>query len=299
MKRTFVYTIALTVALSVIASAAKTKYKVFAPHGVNNSVFIKAGEKKHKYFIAEQGKELSFEVTGPTRLKIRTRAEFAQSKSGGYEIQIWKKNKLASGKKVESSRSDLTIEGANVAVGVARDIFLKVPSGKHKYTIRLLSGDSEKFYLRFYQAKPVRKKSSYASVRPTEFKNKVELKSKKSNIAYYLVDNDGGVKLKVIGPTKVRIYCRVNFDPTMKEKSKFGLGVFENGKSAQNYSGITNKVSGLAYVDHAGLVPSKLKKYTFDVPSGEHVYEFKKLNSAAPSLSIRFKMPKSNLGKKN
>jgi len=103
--------------------------------------------------------------------------------------------------------------------------------------------------------------------------------------------------LSVIGPAEVRIYCRTNFDKTIKEKSKFALGVFENGKSVKKFTGIARKSSRTVYIDRTDLMPSTLHKYTLEVPSGRHNYTFKKVNSAAPNIAVRFKMKENSLGK--
>lgn len=297
MRRTVVFFVASLLLLSGTAIGAKTKYRVFTPSGAGKSQFLKSGEKKHKYFLLEEGKSLSFDIKGPIKAKIRTRAELPKGVSfGEYEIQIWEGDKLIAGRKVKSSVSKLKPEKGNASVGLAREVFFKVPRGTHKYIIRLVSGKIEKFYLRFYQEKKKKKRSVYVTYNPVKHERTVGLKSKKSTIPYYLVDGDGGTELKIIGPTKIKIYCRANFDPTMKEKSKFALGVFEKGKSVEKFSGIAKKSTRSGWVDLAELIPSTLHKFTLDVPPGEHIYEFKKMNSSAPSLSVRFKMLKSSLG---
>ena len=214
-----------------------------------------------------------------------------------FEIQVWEGDKLVAGKKVKSSKSKLNSVINNVSIGVARDIFFKVPKGKHNYKIKILSEDSKKFYARFYQEKKKRK-PKFITFAPVKNGKTVNLKSKKSDITYYLVDNKGGAELNVIGPAELMIYCRANFDKTMKEKSKFGLGIFENGKSIKKFTGIAKKSLKAAYSDKKELIPSILYKYKFNVPSGKHTYQLKKVNSAAPSLSIRFKMNANDFKKK-
>jgi hypothetical protein len=88
-------------------------------------------------------------------------------------------------------------------------------------------------------------------------------------------------------------------DKDIKEKTKFGLGVFEKGEAVKKFTGIAKKSCKTVFEDRTDLIPSTLHKYTLKIPSGKHNYTFKKINSAAPTLAIRFKMKENSLGKKN
>ena len=278
---------------------SKTTYKAFSPSDKGRSVILKSDSKTYKYFELQNGKIVGFEATGPAKIKIRTRALLPeQASSGEYEITVWEGDRVRAGRKTTAKVSKLTVSGERGAVGVAKDLIFNVPKGKHKYTISAQSDKIGKVFLRFHREKKKKKKSTYETFRPYEYTKRVKLKTGKSSISYYAIDEKGGAKLKVIGPTKIKLYCRANFDPTMKEKSKFTIGIFEKGELVKNYSAITNKSSKSEYTDLPDLVPSKVHTYTFEVPDGEHVYEFKKINSTPASLAARFKILKSSLGKK-
>jgi hypothetical protein len=280
------------------AEAAKTKYKVFGLDGGDKKVFLQSGDNKYRYYVLDQGQAIDFTVNGPTRVKVRVRPALEGAiQSADYEIQIWEGDKLVTGRKVNSGKSGLAAEEKDAEVGLARDVFFKVPKGNHSYRVKVLSQGVKKSYLRFYQEKK-KKSAGYATYKPSEFKETIRLKSKKSDITYFQVDTDGGVKLSVLGPAEVRIYCRANFDKNIKDKTKFALGVYENGESVKKFTGIAKKSMAAIYSDRADLIPSTLHKYVLNVPSGKHEYTLRKVNSSAPSLSIRFKMKADSLGKK-
>jgi hypothetical protein len=280
------------------ANAAKTQYKAFRPEGADKTQFLQSDGKKYRYFVLEQGKVMDFSVSGPKKVKIRTRPALeGGAKSVDFEVQVWEGDDLVTGRKAESGKSKLAVDVKGVDVGLARDLFFKVPKGKHNYRLKLVSSKLKKSWVRFYQERE-KSKPKYISYKPSKFQKTIKLKGSKSDITYYLVDNDGGAQLSVIGPAEVMIYCRTNFDETVEGKSKYALGVFESGKSVRKFTGIARKSSKMAYSDRADLIPAVLKKFTLKVPSGKHTYTFKKVNSAAPSLSIRFKMKENSLGKK-
>ncbi|MEE9554487.1 MAG: hypothetical protein V3W18_09340 [candidate division Zixibacteria bacterium] len=284
---------------TTLFAQSKTTYKAFSPSDNGKSVILKSDSKRYKYFTLDKTESVGFEVSGPTKVKIRTRALLPEkASSGDYSITVWEGERVKSGRKAETKASKLTADGIKGKIGVARDIFIKVPKGKHKYVVTFQSDNIDKAFLRFHQEKKKKKKRTYEPFRPYEYASKVKLKSGESRISYYLIDENGGARLKIIGPSSVKIYCRANFDPTMKEKSKFTLGVFENGKTVKKFSAVTKKSSKSLYTDLPELIPSKLHTFTLKIPDGEHVYEFKKINSSPNSLAARFKILKSSLGKK-
>ncbi len=290
--------VCLTAGSTTLFAKPKTNYKAFSPSDNGKSVMLKSDSKQYRYFVLEKGESIGFEVKGPTRVKIRTRALLPEkASSGDYSVIVWEGEKSRGGRKVSVTASKVNIDGTG-KVGVARDIFIKVPRGKHKFSVTVQSENVDKVFLRFYQEKKKKKKQTYVPFHPYEYANKVKLKSGKSSISYYIIDENGGTRLKVIGPTKIKIYCRANFDPTMKEKSKFTLGVFENGETVKKFSAVTKKSTRSLFTDLPELIPSKLHTYILEVPKGEHVYEFKKINSMPNSLAARFKIQKSSLGKK-
>jgi hypothetical protein len=299
MRRSFFYSAVALLLMFGTGLAGKINYRVFKPEGGDKHEFLKSDGKKYKYFILEQNRVIEFNVSGPTRAKIRVRPGLEGGiKSADFEIQIWENDKLIAGRKANSRKSRLSTNNKGVDIGLARDIFFKVPRGKHSYKIRVVSSNIKKFYVRFYQEKKKRK-PKYVTYKPSEFDKTVKLKSEKSNITYYLVDKDGGASLTILGPAEIRVYCRANFDKNIKEKTKFGLGVFENGEAVKKFTGIAKKSSKTVFEDRTDLIPSTLHKYTLRIPSGKHNYTFKKINSAAPTLAIRFKMKEDGLGKKN
>lgn len=302
MKKYIVFLLAFLFMMNGRTPLAESKinYRAFSPSEAGKSVFLKSGTKQYKYFELGVGQTMEFTVKGPTRIKIRTRAALGNNlSSGDYEVSIWEGDKIKTGRKVGTKKSKLTVKDGNHPAGLAKDVIFKVPKGSHKYKVVIESEKIDKFFLRFYQEKRKTKKAqSYGTFRPVEYARREKLKTSKSQISYYFVDEKGGAKLKVVGPTKIRINCRANFDPTMKGKAKFTLGVFENGKSVEKFSGIAGKSQKYAFLNVPDVIPSTMKKFTLDVPEGEHQYEFKKLNSSPPSLALRFEILKSSLGKK-
>jgi len=299
MKKNALLILAIVVLTAGTSLGAKVVYRLFTPSGAGKSVFLKSGDKKHKYFLVEKGNTLGFDVVGPTTVKVRTRAELRSGVTAdNYEIQIWEGDRLIEGRKAKTAPSKLILEGQDGAVGLSRTVIVKVPRGKHSYRLWLASDNIDKFYARFYQVKKPVKKTGYIPYKPLDIKKEIHLSSGKTQTTYYLVDADGGAVVTIIGPTRLRIYCRANFDQEMKGSAKFSFGIFEKNLEVTQFSAVAKMASNVIFKELNDMVPSVLNTFNFDVPPGKHAYEFRKINSASPSLALRFKIRKDGLAKK-
>lgn len=299
MKKVLMLLAAIVFLASGTTSSAKTKvtYRAFTPNNTAKSVFLKSGDGQKKYFIVDKGTSFGFDVVGPTTVKIKTRAEFKPGLKGSdYEIQVWEGDKMVDGRKVKVAPSTLKLDGRQDPIGTARTISFKVPKGKHTYRLWITSAQSDRYYARFYQAKKPAKKSVYNTFKPTHYQKQISLASGKKTISYFLVDNNGGASLDVVGPTKIRLFCRANFSKDMKGSTKFSLGLFEGGKEATQFQGMAKVSKKAHFKELTDLMPSLLHTFTFDVPAGKHTYEVRKINSTSPSLAVRFKIMKASLG---
>lgn len=297
MKKLVLLLLTVAILTGGSAFAAKAKYKAFSPTGAGKGLFLKSKTDQHKYFVVDKGTSFGFDVVGPTKVKIRIRAAMKSGVSlSEYEMQVWEGDQLIRGQKVKAKASLLTAEAENTGVGVSRTMVITVPKGKHSYRLWVTSTNTDKFYTRFYQVKKAAKKAKYSSFKPIEFTKQVTVKSGKNSISYYVVDSKGGAKVSVVGPAKMQIYCRASFDKNMKGRVKFTLGMYEGTTLASQYPGVTKASTKVSIVEDGGLIPSYLNKFTFDVPSGKHIYQFKMLDSASPGLALRFKILNSALG---
>jgi hypothetical protein len=280
--------------ISLAADTTAISYQIFKPSGAGKSQMVQSGVKQYKYYVVDRGASFGFDVTGPTKVKVYTRAEFKAGVSDlSYEIQVWEGDRLVKGRKVKATPSALLANGQKL--GLARSVIFDVPAGKHSYRLWIVSDKADKYYARFYQALSGAK-SSINILQPAQFKRQVTLVSGQNMLPYYLVDTTGGVSLNVAGPAQLIIYCRANYDKNMKGKSKYTLGMFESGKETAQFPGAVKMATKTEFLELGELVPSTLNTYTFNVPAGKHVYQFKKIDSASPNLALRFKTAKSGFG---
>ncbi len=296
MKKVTIILLAILLGVSGSSIAAKkSKYRAFTPSGAAKSVFVKSGAKQYKYFIVEKGTSFGFDVTGPTTVRIRTRAELKPDvKNPSYEIQVWEGDRMATGRKVKTAPSKLLVD--NQSIGLARTVFVKVPKGRHSYRLWMTSDKVDKYYVKFYRLRKTTKKTKLGAIKPYQYDKEVTLLSGKNAIPYYLVDNDGGVSLSVVGPTDLRIYCHAAYSQTMQGRTKYTLAMYEDGTQVAQFAGAVKMSSNMQFKDLNDFVPSTLSTHVFKVPDGKHIYVFKEVESASPNLAIRFKISKVGMG---
>jgi hypothetical protein len=295
MNKIGIFVIAIACLIAGSSFAADTTgvvYKVFTPTGAGKSVLVQSGVKQYKYFVVEKGVSFGFDATGPAKIKIQTRAEFKSGiKELSYQIETWESNHLIKGRKVKATPSALSLNGQNI--GLARSVIIDVPEGKHTYRLWITSDKTDKYYVRFYQS-GLTAAAVPDYIQPSQFRQQVTLLSGQNMLAYYLVDSNGGVTLSLAGPMQLQIFCRANFDHDMKGRAKYTLGMFEDNREIAQFSGAASMATGAQFKELSELVPSTLNTYTFNVPGGNHVYQFKKLESASPNLALRFKIAKTS-----
>lgn len=135
------------------AKNSKMRFKVLMPAHVAGSVYLQSGAQQIKYYSVEKGSPLIFTIKGPTTLKIRTRAEYKHDDTElEYECQVWEDGNIVANRKVKASITKVTLPGLKVGIYNARDIMLKVPAGKHRYRLVLISDEIERYFTRFYKA---------------------------------------------------------------------------------------------------------------------------------------------------
>lgn len=295
MKKIGVVVLTVLFGIAGNSLAQNANYRAFTPTGGGKSVVIQSGAKKLKYYTVDKGTSFGFDVTGPAKVKIRTRAAVKPGvKDFGYEIQVWEADHLVEGRKVKTAPSVLRVE--NQDIGMARDIFFVVPKGKHTYRLWVVSDKADQFYTRFYKTPRPHKTTGFDISKPAQYTKEINLVTGNKTLPYYLVDGNGGVSLNVVGPAQLKIYCRANFNQTMNGKVKYSLGMYENGREARRFEGAAKKTGAVQFKELTDLVPSTLVTHLVDVPTGNHTYQFKKLDSASPSLAVRFKISKIATG---
>jgi len=249
----------------------------------------------YTYYCLAKDQSMGFAVEGPAQVDIRSRAGLiSENIRAEYQVQVWEDEYLVAADKCRSKLIDARMKNTDLLPAASRDFSFEIPSGIHEYRLWLVSENIDTVFIRLYR-------SELTDVRPAEidmhllsYKRQVHLYSKKNQTPYYLVDKNEGTRLKVTGPANLIIRSRANFISSMDGRIGYTLSVMEDGKEVKTLSATTSKSLTMAYQDYSGVVPSKPTEFIFEVPAGNHIYDFILKESAAATVSIRFSMPKQD-----
>ena len=263
-----------------------------------------AGKEK-KYHLATAAEPLDLRVDGPTRLEIVTRLALPRGENDKvqYAVVVTEGGKGVKTYKTSSEKADVAFEGVEAIPAKSRKFSLQVPEGEHTYrfaiearkgsgcAFRFLISDKHNI-LQALKGRAVRlEPSSYDRVATAVVAEKL--------IPYYVCSRQKGVQLRVIGPTKVAVDLRLNFDASMQGKQKYSITVLEGARTVVTTPYTSTRSVGASYQDWKEVVPGKLNNLIFTVPEGEHVYKFSLDEGLAQSVSMKFSIPEKDVTNTN
>lgn len=261
------------------------------------AVKVTVGKRQHTYYALTASGKMRIQVEGPGRITLISRLQIpAGSGEKSYGVVIKEKGAVVARQKTTTGASKATIKEGGTALGKLRKLSLRVPPGSHTYEIALENGASAVAKV-LYQSGKAPKKMAYLEAR--SYDRIATAVVKEQLRTYYVTTKNKGVQLRVVGPTKVRVSTRVNFDTKMTGRQKYGVAVWEKDKRILLKSLVGGKSQGAAYKDWKEVVPGKVVSFTLPVPAGEHWYTFRIEEGTASSVALRFAIPERDLKNKH
>ncbi|MCP4631469.1 MAG: hypothetical protein GY855_00975 [candidate division Zixibacteria bacterium] len=109
-------------------------------------------EKLSKYYLADKNNPIELQIIGPTTIQGYSRLNFTKDMKGKakYSFAIYQDNELLDEYAGSASKSSYYYKNKTEVVPSVADKFqIKVPSGKHKYTIKVYNGSPAGISFRF------------------------------------------------------------------------------------------------------------------------------------------------------
>jgi hypothetical protein len=291
-----------TLVLSLLAgfplSADAGKSITITPSG-GGAVKVAIGTKQQTYYTLSSSGRLRLNVEGPGRLTVMSRIVLSPGASGekAYGITLREKGGVAGSQKTRSDRSDATLS-TGAPLGKLRKLLLRVPPGVHAYEAGLEDAGNASAVVKF-QFRAGKPPGSLANLQALSYSRVATAVIKEKLVTYYVSARDRGVQVRVIGPTRLKVSTRLNYDATMKGGQKYGVGVWEGDKRIVLKSLMTSKALAVAYQDWKDVIPGKVAAFTVAVPSGEHRFTFRLEEGMGRTASFRFSIPKKDLKNEN
>jgi hypothetical protein len=269
-----------------------------APSG-GSAVKVKVGGKEQTYYSLTSSGRLQLKLDGPGKLTIMSRMILPGGGAGEveYALALREKGSVAGRQTTRSERSDATLSSGGV-LGKLRKMSVRVPAGTHTYELALENAGSTSAVVKFLFGAG-KGPASMASIQAHSYSRVTTAVVKEKLLTYYVSAKDRDVQLRVIGPTRLKVTTRLNYDASMKGGQKYGVGVWEGDKRIVLKSLKTSKALAVSYQDWKDVVPGKVATFIVPVPSGEHRYGFRLEEGMGRTVSLRFAIPKKDLKNEN
>lgn len=277
-------------------SIGGTKSVVLVPlNGTKVPIQLKGNEKE--YYLLRHNAPLKVQLEGPGKFTVisRLKLDATSAETEKYSLRVTEgKNTL----KVQSTQTgksdDAVFKSSGEIAGKSRKFSLLVPEGSATYEV-FLDDTPKEAAVRFLM-KPSKGKRKLVAIEPLSYDRVVTANIKENLVVYYVATREHAVQFRAVGPTKVQVSARLNYDQSMKGEQKYSLVIREGSRDAGVKSLVTTKSVDLAYEEWKEVVPGKTNSVSLDVPAGEHTFQITIGESIGRSVSLRFSIPKKDLG---
>ena len=279
--------------------SADSKTKVLKPKNATTKIKTIISGKNKNYYPVSKNNPSIISAKGPGKLRVITRVQFNSDE--GEELDYVIRCRL-DGVEME----DVEFEGvkrSNIAhyrndslgvPGAGKDLILELGRGEH--TIELwCRAEFPKVTARYLLTKTKEKKIDWLSLSPRYPKEPVDLVTRENVIHYFRFTKSKPLKVKITGPTVLRVLNRLENHYYMKGRINYRLQVKEDGDVKNTYllSSVRSEVT--SYKKDGEKIPGKAKEIIINVPRGTHIYEIVPLDKDKNSILGRILFPKNDI----
>jgi hypothetical protein len=138
------------------------------------------------------------------------------------------------------------------------------------------------------------KHADLTPLQPTIFGDIWQIIVREINYDYYVARSGEEIILDVVGPTTIKVVCRLDYDAMMMGEKSYRIKVHEDEQLKNTYA-VTARPSSVAYYENQkGRIPGRGSNFFVSVPEGQHSYRFEFVDGRQTSL-MRFYIPQSDL----
>ena len=271
---------------------AAPKTKVLVPKYANSSISIIVSGKSYKYYPLSADESLTLTTKGPGKLKIITRGHLNSQSESSLDYVIY--YRINGGAKIKSEfnsvRPDNKATFREVSMGfpaVGENIIIELSRGEH--TIELWSGSvNSRVSTRVLLTEIKEKKIDWVSLSPMYPNEPVSLVTNEDVVSYFRFSTAKPLKIKITGPTTLRVLNRAEFDYKMKGKINYRIEVKEDKKVKNTYMLNADRSDVTRYKKDGKMTPGKANEIVINVPSGTHTYQLLPLDNCTVLARILF-----------
>lgn len=287
-------TVALAVVLvsgeSLPALAKVTRVK---PSGHAGSVRVLLGKKTNLYHKATRAKPATYEITGPTRVRILARSLAPSVGKRKQQVVVELDGAPARGLTLPITVSGKAALRGSGKIGVMRERILEVPAGPHRLRIHP-SGPTGAVAVRVLRGVASRA-PRWTSYAPHSFARAVRVRSGDREETWYRFTATSPVGVTVHGPLRMKVATRIDFDLNAGTTQSYVLRVMLDGQPKESFSLSSQASHTTTYPELPEITPGMPREISFRVPAGTHRVEFQLEAATAPGGFLRIRVPQSDL----
>lgn len=262
------------------------------------AVVVEVNSRSRVYFPVTAAAPLRLSLAGPARLRVVSRAEIPAGSSGAvsYSVRV-----ESDGKRIgEVTTASSPAPGAKRKDGrgalcKSRTLLVEIPAGTHRVTIR--AEGTASVLARLLVASPNRpREAKMISLTPVDARGSVTVVEGEKMIPYYTTRAGSPVRFRVIGPTKVELSSRLDFDATMRGSQRYRLALRVTGAADREESFTTTKALGATYAEVKDRLPSKLDRVVVAVAEGSHEVVVELLGPKSGAAQVHLRIPEPSVG---
>jgi len=230
-------------------------------------------------------------------LKVISRAEVLPGLKAAvvpYRVSMREGTRIVKEQATESSVTDQAVLHGGSDVCKSRTFTWAIPAGAHR--IRFTETGAPGVLVRLMVSNASAASQTMISITPIEAPRTVTVSEGEKMIPYYSVLPGKPVRWRIVGPTRLELAARLDFDPTMRGPQVYRLAVVEEGKKPREYSFQTTKATTALYADLKDRVASKLDRIVVELGAGTHELSVVLRAPASGSAEIHARIPEPSTG---
>jgi hypothetical protein len=255
------------------------------------------GQRRAYWKIGEQ-ELLEVEVTGPSQVRIFSRAPYRMSHKGknyGFSVSVDGSERKLIRHDVSKSRSAFTTKSKKRRLSASRTDEVTIPPGTHTLRIVLEDGISKSLYFRlrnkFVHPMP---KGGNIDKYPLTAGLTRDILVHESRSLYHVLPTEGELEVEVIGPTFLKVISRIDWNSTMSGNQKYMLKILEDGEFKTTWVLQGRHSSVAIYDEKKDSTPARGEVIYVQVPEGKHIYKVH-FKDSGREVNLRFLIPRESL----
>jgi len=273
--------------------------KVIKPKNANTKIKMVISGENRTYYPLQFKDPSIISIRGPGKLKVITRVQFVSNNHQRMDYKLYyridgiRKNEVEF-INVKRSKSASYKNNFLGVPGIGKYIIVELGLGEH--TIELWTGTkTPKVATRYLFTKTKEKKVDWISLSPLYPKEPVDLVTRENVIHYFRFSKNKPLRVKITGPTNLRVLNRMENHYYMKGRINYRLQVKEDGEIKHTYllSSVRSEIT--SYKKDGKKIPGKAKEIVISVPRGTHIYEIIPLDKDKKTILGRILFPKNDI----